>query len=380
MLAFVSDLPHYLISFLVIITILVFVHELGHFLIARWCGVRVEVFSIGFGPELFGRTDRRGTRWKFSALPLGGYVKMFGDTNIVSLPDGSERPMTPAEEAVSFHHKSLARRAAVVAGGPFANFLFAIVVLAVMFATSGQQFSSTEIATVDPESAAGAAGLQAGDRILSINGQPIHRFEDIAATVQMGLDAPLALSVDRGGTTLQLSAQPKVIEDTDIFGNVHRIGRLGIRSTGAGEVVRYEPLAALGVAVGETWRITEGTLQALWQIVNGSRPANELGGVIRIAKMSGDVTSISLLAGVSLAALLSINLGLINLFPIPMLDGGHLVFYAIEAVRGRPLGARAQEWGFRVGLALVLALFLFATRNDLMSFPAVVNFVKRLIT
>jgi regulator of sigma E protease len=380
MMTFVSNLPHYLISFLAIITVLVFVHELGHFLVARWCGIRVEVFSIGFGPELFGWTDRRGTRWKFSALPLGGYVKMFGDSNVMSLPDGTERSLTAAEQAVSFHHKSLGRRALVAAAGPFANFLFAVVVLAVMFATFGQQFSSTEVGEVTHDSAAAAAGLQPGDRILAINGQPIHRFEDIAATVQMGLGAPLTLSVERAGTTLQIAAQPKVIEDTDIFGNVHRIGQLGIRSTGVGEVAHYDPLTAVGAAVGETWRVTGGTLQALWQIVNGSRPANELGGVIRIAKMSGDVTSISLLAAVSLAALLSINLGLINLFPIPMLDGGHLVFYAIEAVRGRPLGARAQEWGFRVGLALVLALFLFATRNDLMSFPAVVNFVKRLIT
>ena len=196
----------------------------------------------------------------------------------------------------------------------------------------------------------------------------------------MGLGAPLTLSVERAGRTLQLAAQPRVIEDTDIFGNVHRIGQLGIRSTGAGEVTHYDPLTAVGAALGETWRVTSGTMQALWQIVNGSRPVNELGGVIRIAKMSGDVTSISLLAAVSLAALLSINLGLINLFPVPMLDGGHLVFYAIEAVRGRPLGARAQEWGFRVGLAFVVALFLLATRNDLMSFPAVVDFVKRLIT
>jgi regulator of sigma E protease len=380
MMASVSNFPHYLISFLVFITILVFVHELGHFLVARWCGIRVDVFSIGFGPELFGWTDRRGTRWKFSALPLGGYVKMFGDSNIMSLPDGSERPMTPAEAAVSFHHKSLGRRAMVAAAGPLANFAFAIVVFAALFGTYGQQFSSTEVGEVFPNSAAATAGLQAGDRILSINGQPIRRFEDIATTVQMGLGAPLTLSVERAGAMVQIAAQPTVKEETDIFGSVHRIGLLGIRSVGPGPVVHYGPLTAVGAAVEETWRVTAGTMQALWQIVNGSRPVNELGGVIRIAKMSGDVTSMSLLAAVSLGALLSINLGLINLFPIPMLDGGHLVFYAIEAVRGRPLGARAQEWGFRVGLAFVLALFLLATRNDLMSFPAVVNFVKRLIT
>src|SRR5262245_12157213 len=177
MMSFVSGAQHMLVSFLLFITILVFVHELGHFLVARWCGIRVDVFSIGFGPELFGWTDRRGTRWKFSALPLGGYVKMFGDTNIISLPDGSERAMTPAEAEVAFLHKSLGRRALVVAAGPFANFLFAVVVFAVLFGTYGQQFSSTEVGEVFPNSAAAASGLQTGDRILSINGQPIRRFE-----------------------------------------------------------------------------------------------------------------------------------------------------------------------------------------------------------
>jgi regulator of sigma E protease len=365
MMGFLSDVPHLLVSFLLFITVLVFVHELGHFLVARWCGIRVDVFSIGFGPELIGWTDRRGTRWKFSALPLGGYVKMFGDSNIMSLPDGTERPMTSAEAAVSFHHKSVGRRALVAAAGPVANFVFAVIVFAVLFGTYGQQFSSTELGDVIPNSAAAKAGLKAGDRILAINGRPIHSFEEVRSIVEMGLGAPLTLSVERDGATLQLAAQPTVEDETSVFG-VNRKGKLGVKSKGLGEIVRYDPLTAVGAALGETWRVTAGTLQALWQIVNGSRPVGELGGVIQIAQLSGEVTSIGVLATVGLVALLSINLGLINLFPIPMLDGGHLVFYAIEAVRGRPLSAKAQEWGFRVGLAVVLALFLLATRNDLM--------------
>jgi regulator of sigma E protease len=292
---------------------------------------------------------------------------MFGDSNVTSMPDGSERELTAEEQLVSFHHKSLARRAAVVAAGPAANFLFAIVVLAVMFASFGQQFSSTEIDQVLPGSAAEAAGVKPGDKVVAINGEAVRRFEDIAATVQLGLDAPLAITVERDGQTLQLQAQPKIIQDRDIFGNVHRIGRLGIQSKGAGQVVQHDAFGAVGAAVDETWRVTAGTLQAVWQMVTGIRPADELGGVLRIGKMSGDVTRLGVAATVSLAALLSINLGLINLFPVPMLDGGHLLFYAIEAVRGRPLGRRAQEWGFRVGLALVVALFVFATRNDLVS-------------
>jgi len=365
MMSFVSGAQHMLVSFLLFITVLVFVHELGHFLVARWCGIRIDVFSIGFGPELLGWTDRRGTRWKFSALPLGGYVKMFGDSNIMSLPDGSERPMTSAEAAVSFLHKSVGRRAMVAAAGPAANFVFAIIVFAALFVAYGQPFLSTELGKVLPDSAAAKAGLKVGDRITAIDGRPIHSFEELRAVVEMGLGAPLTISVDRDGTILQIPAQPTVEDEKSPFG-VTRKGKLGVSSAGLGGVVRYDPLTAVGAAFGQTWTITSGTLKALWQIINGSRPVGELGGVIQIAQLSGEATKMGLFETVSLVALLSINLGLINLFPIPMLDGGHLVFYAIEAVRGRPLSARAQEWGFRVGLAVVLALFLLATRNDLM--------------
>lgn len=377
---FIGGLPHYLISFLVILTVLVFVHELGHFWVARRCGVRVEVFSIGFGPELFGFTDRRGTRWKFSALPLGGYVKMFGHTESATEPDGTERAMTPDERRVAFHYKPLSQRAAVVIAGPLANFLFAVVLLAALFAIHGQTQSSAVVGEVVAGSAADQAGLQPGDRIVSLNDQLIGSFEEIAQIVQFRLDQPLELVVERQGAELSLTASPTVVETTDAFGNTHRIGRLGISSSGPGERVRYDPVTAAGLAARETYNISVNTLEAVWQMVIGVRPSDEIGGVLRIAKMSGEVTQIGFASAVFFAAVLSINLGLINLFPVPMLDGGHLAFYAFEALRGRPLDARAQEWGFRIGLALVLALFVFATRNDLMSFPAVAEFIERLMT
>lgn len=377
---FLSGLPHYLISFLVILTVLVFVHELGHFWVARRCGVRVEVFSIGFGPELFGFNDRRGTRWKFSALPLGGYVKMFGHAETTTDADGVERPITPDERAEAFHFKTLSQRAAIVIAGPLANFLFAIIVLGGLFAIYGQQYSSTVIGGVIEGGAADQAGLEPGDKILQLNGRDIHRFEEVAGLVQFGLDEPLAILVERDGAQLSFQAQPTIVEETDGFGNVHRIGRLGITSSGVGEIVRYDPLTAVWQATRQTYELSAGTLKAVGQMLTGTRSSEEIGGVLRIAKMSGDVTQAGLPNAIFFAALLSINLGLINLFPVPMLDGGHLAFYAIEALRGRPLGARAQEWGFRIGLALVLALFVFATRNDLMSFPAVARFIERLTT
>jgi len=380
MLDFIVSLPHYFGSFLVVLTLLVFVHEFGHFWVARRCGVRVEVFSIGFGPELFGLTDRHGTRWKLSLLPLGGYVRMFGESNLAATSEGTSAPMSAQDQAATFHGKSVWRRAAVVVAGPTANFIFAVLLLSGLNLGYGQLVSAPVVSAVDPLSAAAAAGILPGDRIVSLNGQAVDRFEDIANAVQLGLDAPLTIIVDRNGTTVTMSAVPRVVEEVDLFGNRHRIGRLGIRSTGETQLIRHGPVGALSAAVEETYRISAGTLQAIGQMVVGTRSAEEVGGIIRIAKMSGDVAGEGLAAMLTFAAILSINLGLINLFPVPMLDGGHLVYYVIEAVRGRPLGWRAQEWGFRIGVALVASLFLFATRNDLKSFPVVADFFRRLFT
>lgn len=370
----------YLIPFLVILSVLVFVHEMGHYLAARRCGVKIEAFSIGFGPELFGWYDRHGTRWKFSAVPLGGYVKMFGDADVTSRPErrqdldegestgswagGTARALTAEERAGSFHHKSLGQRTFVVAAGPLANFLFAIVLLAGFFAFVGQPTTPPVIGQVLESSAAESAGLLPGDRILQVEGRRIERFEQIQRAVQLNLEQPLHLVVLRDGRELELVAHPEIVDQEDNFGNVHRMARLGIGASGT-EYLRYGPGEALWRAGEETISIAGATLRAVGQIVTGVRSTDELRGPAGIAELSGQMTMAGIVSVLWFMAVLSINLGLINLFPVPMLDGGHLLFYAVEAVRGRPLGERAQEIGFRIGLALVLTLFVFVTWNDL---------------
>src|SRR5829696_6627542 len=334
--------------FLVVLTVLVFVHELGHYLVARRNGVRIEVFLIGFGPELFGWWDRAGTRWKFSAIPLGGYVKMFGDADASSgLPVAGLGQLSAAERDVSFHHKPLGQRAAIVAAGPIANFLFAIVVLALLFMTWGQPFTPAEVGQVVPGSAAEAGGIRAGDTIVSVDGR------------------------------VTLRVTPAQVEETDRLGR-HKFGQLGIRGGGTKYVAR-DPASAVVRAVGETWNLSATTLHAMWQMIIGTRGSEELGGPLRIAQLSGEVAQGGIVPLLWFMAVLSVNLGLINLFPVPVLDGGHLLFYAAEAIRGKPLGQRAQEYGFRVGLALVLTLMVFATWNDLVH-TGIVDLVKRFVT
>jgi len=373
----VEPYAQHTVAFLCIFTAVVFAHELGHYLVARWCGVRVETFSIGFGPEMFGWTDRHATRWRVSWLPFGGYIRMFGDGPV----DGPASPgagqtagvaagpvIDPATAPFSFAAKSVAARAAIVFAGPLANFVLAVIVLAVLYATLGQQLTSTVIGKVYPGSAAAEAGLLPGDKIMALNDHKVVRFEDIADIVLLGLGEPLKVTIERNGATLDLQATPHVIEEADIFGTVHRIGRLGIESSGPGEIVHYDPATAASMAVAETYRRAADILKSLEQIVTGVRPPKEVGGILSIAKMSGDIAGRGLIDAIDFAMLLSINLGLLNLFPIPLLDGGRLLFYGFEAVRGRPLGPRAEEWGFRLGFALVLSLMLFATWNDLMRF------------
>ena len=366
----------YIIPFLLILTVLVFVHELGHFWIARRNGVRVETFSIGFGPEIIGFNDRSGTRWKFSAVPLGGYVKMFGDAGAASTPSGELRQMAPEERALAFHHKRLGQRAAIVAAGPAANFIFAIILASILFMTAGRPFTPPEVGSVVPDSAAARAGIQPGDRIVELDGTTIERFEDIQRIVQLSPGEPLQAVVAREGSQLRIRVTPDRQEETDRFGNVHVFGRLGIQRAGL-ETVQLNPWQALAAAVDHTVVTTGTILKVVGQMITGARSADELGGIGRIAHISGEVSQIGLVAIVNFMIMLSINLGLINLFPIPMLDGGHLLFYAIEAVRGRPLGERAQEYGFRIGFALVIGLMLFATWNDLVYFR-VVHLVKQI--
>ncbi|WP_207458502.1 RIP metalloprotease RseP [Azospirillum sp. SYSU D00513] len=366
------------LAFLLVLTVLVFVHELGHYLVARRNGVRIEVFSIGFGPELFGFHDRAGTRWKFSAIPLGGYVKMFGDADAASTPSSGLQGLTADERAVSFHHKRLGQRAAIVAAGPIANFLFSFVVLAVLFATVGQSFTPADVGGVQPGSAAERAGLQPGDLIVSVDGTGIQRFEEIRQIVSIRPGETLEVVVEREGQRRTLQVTPDVSEVQDRMGNTHRIGLLGITRSGA-EMVRHDPLTAVWQSGREILGMVGGTFTALGQMIEGTRGTEELGGPLRIAQMSGEVAQTGWYPLVWFMTFLSINLGMINLFPVPMLDGGHLLFYAIEGLRGRPLGARAQEYGFRIGLALVLTLMVFATWNDLVQLR-VVDFFRGLIS
>ena len=361
-----SWLTGYVVPFLFVLTIVVFFHELGHFLVARWCGVRVLVFSIGFGPELFGFNDRHGTRWKLSAIPLGGYVKFFGDENAASVPDQDTLlHMSEKEQRESFFYKPVAQRAAIVAAGPIANFLLAIVIFAAVFTFYGKQATPARVDAVQPGSAAEGAGLQPADLIVAINGRRIETFTDMQRVVSASAGQQLEIDIDRGGARTTLRATPKLTEVKDNFGNVHRMGVLGI--TGAREPPRrVDPLTAVKLGVEETWFVVERTLSYIGGVVMGRESADQLGGPIRIAQVSGQVATAGFVALIHLAAVLSISIGLLNLFPIPLLDGGHLLFYAIESIRGRPLSDRAQEYGFRFGLALVLLLMLFATYNDLL--------------
>ncbi|MEA2928638.1 MAG: regulator of sigma protease [Hyphomicrobiales bacterium] len=456
-------LTGYVVPFLFVLTIVVFFHELGHFLVARWCGVRVLVFSIGFGPELFGFNDRHATRWKVSAIPLGGYVKFFGDENAASVPDQDKlQHMSDAERRESFFHKPVPQRAAIVAAGPIANFILAIVIFATLALVLGKNVALPRVDEVKPGTAAAAAGFKTGDMIVSVDGKAIEGFSDVARIVALSPNRPLAFEIDRGGERVIVNATPAQREERDPrFGNVQRIGALDIsgpimparvvtiqprspaaeagfepgdrvrtidgkpvgsfldlrdivaanpdkalefevdrggrlirlRATPSGHnekersgaikrvgqlgiqggyepadtrAIKYGPVSAVTNGVAETWFVVERTLAYIGGVIVGRESADQLGGPIRIAQVSGQVATAGFVALIHLAAVLSISIGLLNLFPIPLLDGGHLLFYAIEAVRGRPLSERAQEYGFRIGLAIVLLLMIFATFNDIL--------------
>ncbi len=445
------------VMFLVIMTLLVFVHEMGHFLIARRCGVRVEVFSIGFGPEIYGWTGRdSGTRWRISALPLGGYVKFFGDADAASGPT-DQTALSADERRVSFHSKSVWQRMAIVAGGPLANLLFALIALMVLFMVLGRSYTPSVIGVVEPNGPAAAAGLQVNDRIVAADGRRIDSFEDVLQTAQMNPGISIPVTVQRGDRKIDVAVKPAVRELVDRFGTSHRLGELGISSLNSLPVIgtvnagsaaekaglkagdrvvavdgkeiasflalreiivaspekplnltverqgqplsliatparvtakaadgktseigqlgfvnatvsehqRLGPVSALGYAGEQIVFMTETIFTVIKQIILGLRPANEIGGPLRIAKVSGEASQIGWEAVAMLVIGLSVTLGVFNLLPVPMLDGGHLVFYLFEAVRGRPLSLRTQEYALRFGLFLVLCLVVFATWNDL---------------
>lgn len=368
--AFGGGLAGYIVPFLFVLTIVVFFHELGHFLVARWCGIKVLTFSIGFGPEIAGFNDRYGTRWKFSAIPLGGYVKFFGDENEASAPNQEAvAGMSEAERKLSFAGQKVAPRAAVVVAGPLANFILAIVIFAAIFMTVGKQTTTARVDTVQPNSAAAAAGFQPGDLVLSIDGGKIDSFSDMQRIVSVSAGETLTIEVERGGAPVTLRATPQLRELKDNFGGVQRLGVLGIsRSMAPGDIKsrKMGPLEAVVAGAQETWFLVDRTLSYIGGIFTGREAADQLGGPIRIAQVSSQVASAGFVALIHLTAVLSVSIGLLNLFPIPMLDGGHLLFYGIEALRGRPLSERAQELGLRIGLAIVVMLMIFATFNDIL--------------
>lgn len=455
---FLAPLWNYVLPFLVILTILVFVHEMGHYLVARRAGVKVEAFSIGFGPELFGWYDKRGTRWRFAAIPLGGYVKMFGETDRMADEDGKERALSDEEKSYSFQHKRLRQRAAIVFAGPFVNYVFAVIVLGILFAVAGQAFSPSIIGPVTPGSAAEKAGLKTGDKIVQVAGRNVERFEEVMQAVGLRPGQRVPIVVERDGERRGIDIDVGVRVIVDKRGNQTPFGDLGagpfvapivgrvvaksaaqeaglqpgdvflkikgqpvetfsdlqkivsanaevpldflIRRDGAemtvvvtpkwqmsrekdqdgnpkkiGGVIGISPKAAFrkqhGIgeafvqAVRETYGLTIATFTAVGQMITGTRSTKDLSGPLRIAEISGDMAQLGIYQYVWFLGVLSLSLCIINLLPVPMLDGGHLLFYGFEALRGKPLGQRAQEYGFRIGLALVITLMVFATWNDL---------------
>jgi len=363
----------YIIPFLFVLTIVVFFHELGHFLVARWAGVKVLTFSLGFGPELVGFDDRHGTRWKISAVPLGGYVKFFGDESEASTPSSETlSSMTEEEREGSFHHKKVGPRAAIVAAGPIANFILAIVIFTCLFTFFGKPSTTARVDKVEVGSAAEKAGFQVGDVVTAIDGSAIGSFSDMQRIVVAHAGDELTFGIKRGDATLELRGTPELKPVKDPFGNTHRQGVMGItRATSPGEVTteKVSPATALWLGVKETWFVVDQTLSYIGNVFTGRASADQIGGPIRIAQISGQVATLGLAALLHLAAVLSISIGLLNLFPVPLLDGGHLLFYGAEVLRGRPLSDKSQEYGFRVGLALVLMLMVFAFYNDFHQVP-----------
>ena len=436
-------------AFILVLSILVFVHEWGHYIVARMCGVKVETFSIGFGKELMGVNDKNGTRWKFALIPLGGYVKLFGDIDPASVKheegvqEGEKiRPHTAEEKKQAFYAQALWKRAAIVIAGPAINYLFAAIILSGMFMFNGQPVTPPVAAAVIGGSAAEEHGFKSHDKIISIDGKPITTFEDIRREMMIALDLERTFLIERDGKEMEIVGAPKKITQEDRFGFEHSRGLLGLisprhavqidtiksingreyddvdavrealkgklgksftidmeqgkakqtlkveplkefneglddpesdeynflflSSVDASAFVKHPPHVAILEALNECWVVTRGTLEALGQMIVGSRSAAELGGVIRIGALAGDMAQQGLIALILFTALLSINLGLINLFPIPMLDGGHLVFYAFEAVLGKPIPEQIQEYAFRVGFAFLIGIMVFANLNDIM--------------
>ena len=356
-----------IIGFILLLGPLVVIHELGHYLVGRWFGVRAEAFSVGFGKEVWGRTDKRGTRWKLSAIPLGGYVQFAGDMDPTSRPDDEKfAALTPEQKAETFNAAKLWQKALIVAAGPLTNLLFAVIIFAAFNMAFGKVTALPLVDSFTPDSPAAAAGMRPGDRITAIDGKPVDEFDSLREAIWPYPGRTFQLEVKRGGEALAIPvrAAEKVLKDR--FGNESRVGIIGVKAA-TPRIVPVGPVEAVGLAGKQTVSVMKMLVVGVQQIVTGQRSVDELGGPIKTAKYSGEQLSLGWLSFVSFAAFISINLAFINLLPIPALDGGHLAFYAAEAVRRKPLGARSQDWAYRTGLAFVLALMLFVTLNDLAS-------------
>lgn len=355
-------------AFLFVITLVVFFHELGHFLVARFCGVKIEVFSVGFGREIFGWNDRHGTRWKVSWLPVGGYVKFAGDADAASTPDRKTiAHMTAEQQAGILAFRPVGQRAAVAAAGPFANFLLAIVMLTGLYMYSGHTVVAPMIGQVTKGSPADVAGIRTGDLVTRIDGTAITDFQQLPEIISISGGDTLTVGVRRGGQDLTLKVTPRLMKTQDVLGNVGSQMVIGVRPDIHATVTRehYSPAGAFLAACGETWSIIKTTILGIGQMITGHASTDQLRGPVGIANMTRQVADFGFLPLLNLVAILSVSIGLANLFPIPLLDGGHLLYYAVEAVLGRPLGERAQDVGFRLGLVLVLGLMLLTTWNDL---------------
>ncbi len=364
-----SFLGGYILPYILILSLLVFIHEMGHYLAGRWSGIRILAFSVGFGPELVGFTDKHGTRWKISAIPLGGYVRFFGDADAASRPDGTmAEELTEEERAQTLNGAKLWKRAVTVAAGPLANFLLAIVIFAGMFATMGKPVSDPVVADIKAGSAAETAGIARGDVLVALDGRAIETFDDVVRYITMRPEVPVEVTVRRNGEEIDFPLVPQRAETSDRFGNKMEVGQIGIitdQQAGNFRVVQLSPLEAVWEGVRQTGHIVTGTFDYIGNMIAGRMNADQLGGPVRVVQASGQMATLGVIALLNLAAVLSVSLGLLNLFPVPVLDGGHLVLYAIEAVRGRPMGQGAQEIAFRIGMAMILSLMVFATWNDI---------------
>jgi regulator of sigma E protease len=361
-------LADYALPFVVTLSIVVFVHEFGHFWVARRCGVKVLSFSIGMGKELFGRTDKHGTRWKFSLLPIGGYVQMFGDADPASATvDEAAKAMPEAEQRVAFFAQNVYKRLAIIAAGPAANYLFAVIVLFGMFSVWGQPYTPPIVDSVVENSAAASVGLQPGDVVLRVDGQPINKFAELQRMTMLNVGAVMQLEIRRKDEIKQVAITPKVVDAVDRFGNHRPMPRLGVTTMTRTE--HYQKMG-IGAAFAQSfitvWEMTRDTLTVIGQMIMGTRSTEDLGGPLRIAKISGDVVKTREIGDyLWFLVMLSVNLGFVNLLPVPLLDGGHIFFYTLEALRRRPVSERVREYAARLGLGIVGSLMAFTLWNDL---------------